>query len=266
MIIAFFIVYHKIIFYDDLLKKKTMYPYLFSIFKKHKNLIIGFSRKRDGSMKLTGDFLRDKTSFENRQRFFEKLGIKLSSIVSAGLIHSNNVQIVDIGDAGKIIPDTDGLITNSKGIFLSITVADCLPVFFYDDENKVIALSHAGWRGLHKNILQITVEKMNKSFGSKPQDILVGIGPSISKCHYEIGKDLKEKFDLTSREIFVKRKEKTFLDLKKVGEIQLLNVGIKKQNIEISQECTFCMPHKYFSYRRDKPKIVQAMIAVIGMK
>lgn len=230
---------------------------MFKIFQKYSNIILAISEKEDGAMKL---------SDENRRRFFKKFGIKDNLAVRADLVNGNAVGIVSNQQSGKIIKKTDGLITADKNLFLTITVADCLPVFVYDPKKEIIGLVHAGWRNLAGNILEKTIEKMSENFGSLPKDILVGIGPGISQCHFEVKEDVLKKFKHYFKNALIKRDDRVFLDLKKIAKIQLINSGIKEENIEISPECTFCLPEKYFSFRRDRPKTPQTMIAVIGIK
>jgi len=244
---------------------------MFANFEKYPNIITTVSRKKDGPMKF---------SPENRQRFLGKLGIDDKLTVRADLVHKDNVRIVSNEEAGKIIEKTDGLITADKNLFLTITVADCLPIFIYDPEKEIVGLIHGGWRSLAKNILAQTIERMTGNFGTLPKDILVGIGPGISQCHFEIKKDLLVEFEslwscqnsddrqnfgrtLLTR-ILLEKEGKSFLDLKKIAKIQLINSGVKEKNIEISPECTFCLSSKYFSHRRDKFKEIKTMMAVIG--
>lgn len=230
---------------------------MFKIFQKYSNIISAVSEKKDGTMKL---------SAENRRRFFKKFGIKDSLAVRADLVHKNNIEIVSRKQAGKIVKETDALITADKSLFLTITVADCLPIFIFDPEKEIIGLVHAGWRNLAGNILEKTIRKIHENFGSLPENILIGIGPGISQCHFEIKEDVLRKFKPYLKDVLIKRDDKTFLDLKKIAEIQLTNLGVKKQNIEISPECTFCLSDKYFSFRRDKSKRLQTMIAIIGRR
>lgn len=237
---------------------------LFSIFNKYQNLVIALSQKQDGLMKLSGDSLRDKEISENRKRFLNKLGVDSNSLVSANLIHANTIQTVATSNTGKTIAKTDGLIADNKNLFLSITVADCLPIFLYDFEKEIVGLIHGGWRSLAKDILPLAIRKLTNDFNSKPENILAGIGPGISQCHYEVKEDILTKFKSFPSNIFIKRNGKTFLDLKKVAELQLLNCGVKKKNIEVNPECTYCLSNKYFSYRRDKSEVLETMIAAIG--
>lgn len=231
---------------------------------KDKNLFIFISTKKGGSMKLSNDLSKNRIIEKNRTAFFKKIKIDKNLVVGAKLIHENNVQIVTKKQAGKSIVKTDGLITNEKNLFLTITVADCLPIFFYDTKKQIIALVHAGWRGLAKNILKKTVKKLIHDFQSKPEDILLKIGPGIDKCHFEVKKDVLDKFENFTNAI-LKKDKKTYLDLKKIAKQQLIDLGIKEKNIKINPDCTYCLKDKYFSYRRDKPKDLETMIIVFGM-
>lgn len=238
---------------------------LFSLFNKYQNLVIALSEKKDGSMRLLGNLIKDKIAIENRNKFLNNLGTNTKQLISASLINGNTVKIVSKKDRGQKIDKTDALITRDKDVFLSITVADCLPIFIYDYQKEIIALIHGGWRSLTQNILSSVIKKTFNEFNSRPENILAGIGPGISQCHFAIEKGVLEKFKLYSNAI-IKKGTKTFLDLKKIAQIQLINSGLKNENIEISPECTYCLDNKYFSYRRDKPTILKTMIAVIGMK
>ncbi len=238
----------------------------FEIFKNYPNLIYTVSEKKDGTMKLSGDLLKDKNIIKNREKFLEKFGIEDRLTIKADLVHGGNVEFVSIKESGKIIDKTDGLITTDKNLFLTVTVADCLPIFIYDPEKEIVGLIHGGWRNLAKDILAVAVGKMVKNFGSSSEDILVGIGPGISQCHFEVKNDVLAEFKPYLKEVLLKKEGKSFLDLKKIARIQLINSGIKEENIEISPECTFCLSDKYFSFRRVRPESPETMIAVIGRK
>lgn len=203
---------------------------------------------------------------ENRESFLRKLKVRERLTVRAGLIHRNRVKVVSLEDRAKTIEGADGLITANKNLFLTLTIADCLPIFIYDPAKEVVGLIHGGWRSLAKNILTAALEKMVKIFGSLPKDILFGIGPGISKCHFEVKEDLLEEFKYYLPEVLEKRNKKAYLDLKEIAKIQLINSGVREENIEISPECTFCLPRRYFSYRRDRPEELEVMLAVIGRK
>jgi len=223
---------------------------MFRIFKDCPNLILAFSEKSDGSMKFSN---------KNRERFFNRLGIDKNLIVRADLVHDNKVKLVSHKDAGKLIEKTDGLLTKDKNLFLVITTADCLPIFIYDPEKEIIGLIHGGWRSLANNILAKAVKDLSSN-------TLVGIGPGISQCHFEVKQDVLKAFKPYLKEILKEKDNKFFLDLKKGAKLLLMKLGIKEENIELNQECTFCLKDKYFSYRRDKPENVQTMLAIIAQK
>jgi len=191
--------------------KKNFYPY-FKVFDKYPNLVIGFSEKKHGPMKF---------SLKNRERFFNKLGIDKNSVIRADLVHKNKVALVSEKEAGCLIEKTDGLITKQKNIFLTITTADCLPIFIFNPKEEIIALVHAGWKSLASGILKNTIEKTGKH-------VVAGIGPGISQCHFKVGQDVLNFF-----KPYLKHALKgSFLDLKKIAKLQLMELGVK--NIDLS--------------------------------
>lgn len=224
------------------------------------NLFFKISLRSDGSMKLNNQ----NDSVANRQKFLKKISLNPNNIVSAELAHGNRVAIVGNDDLGTTIPQTDSLITNQKGIFLSITVADCLPIVLYNEQQQLIALLHAGWQGLDKEIIKEAVSKIKKEFQINPESLSAYIGPGIETCHYEVKKDLVDKF--STYDATKNRNGKYFLNLKKIAKKQLINLGIKSANVKTSSVCTYCQSDKYFSFRKDKTRPVQAMMVVAGFK
>ncbi|MFA6476636.1 MAG: peptidoglycan editing factor PgeF [Candidatus Paceibacterota bacterium] len=216
----------------------------------------GTSQKSDGQMSVYSD----DVSVENRKIFFKKLGLDPGKIVLAGLSHSSNVDLVGEESIGQKINNTDGLITNVPGIILTITSADCLPIFFFDKNKEVIGLAHAGWRGVESNIVSKVIEKMRSKFGSNPKDITVNIGPHIKSCHFEIKDDLVEKFS-QYKDFITTSDGVTNLDLSAIVREQLKDCGVNPDSINISSECTYCLPDKYYSFRRDKPEKVEVMVS-----
>lgn len=204
-------------------------------------------------------------SLINRKKFFEKLNLSPDNIVLAGLIHKDNITIVDGKNIGQKIENTDGLITSTPNVILAITVADCLPIYFFDKQNNIIGLAHAGWRGVEQKIAVKILKTMESRFDTDPKNVFVKIGPHIKNCHFEIKDDVKEKFKEYKN--FVKDIGGTmFLDLASVVSKQLKEEGVASENINVTDECTSCSPEKYYSFRRDHPKQVEAMIAYVVMK
>jgi YfiH family protein len=239
---------------------------MFSIFEKYPDLLCAFSEKKDGSMKFTKNGRRmnpDAQNIKNRNKFISSLGIQ--NLFWGKLSHGNNVKIINERLSLNVIDNCDGLITAEKNVFLSVTAADCLPIFLFEPEKEIVGMIHAGWRSLAKNILANAIRKICE-LGGKPENILAGIGPAICQSHYPVSPEVAEKFPSICIWTSEVQNGKVFLDLKKIAQFQLIDSGLKKENIEISPECTFELPEKYFSARRDKLKEIEAMIAVIGMK
>ena len=216
------------------------------------------SERNDRSMKL----LKSNINKENRSNFFRKINIAEKNVVSAEIVHGNKVAIVKKNQP-KIIRGVDALATTEK-IYLAVTVADCIPVYFYDEKNKIVGLAHAGWQGIAKGIIKNTVIKILE-LGGDVGNIKVVLGPGIKKCHFEIKEDTVDKFKKYPQFISLK-KDKIFVDLFGIVKKQLLDLKVKENNIFESGECTFENKKRYFSYRRDKPEVVEAMMAVIGME
>jgi YfiH family protein len=163
--------------------------------------------------------------------------------------------------ARGVYENCDALITNVRNIFLTVSIADCAPIFLFDPQSRAMGCVHAGWRGTEQGIVREAVFLMQNEFGSRVKDILAFIGPSAGQCCYEVGKEVAAKFE-SSRT--VRRDEKTFLDIKGMNKDQLLQAGVIEARIEVSDQCTICTPELYHSFRRDRDKSGR-MMGVIGM-
>jgi hypothetical protein len=212
----------------------------------------------------TGNGAMDAEIKNNRRNFLKQFGI-INDVAKTILVHGSKVFTATNENINGNIEQADSLITNKQELFLSLTVSDCLPVFFYDPVKKTVALAHAGWRGLDNGILKNTVAALVSEYGTNPKNLIVGIGPCICKDCYQIKEDLVDRFKEYPESI-IRKDNNIFLDLTLIAKTQLLSLGIADKNIEISAECTFRLSEKYFSYRRDKPELIEPMIAVIGMK
>lgn len=186
-------------------------------------------------------------------------GINKDGLVLSHQTHTNNVLVVDESHKGTGISkpsfqDVDGLITNKPGVALVTQYADCTPLLFCDPVKRVVATSHAGWRGTTKLIGKVTVDKMTELYGSNPKDIIVGIGPCILDCCYEVDSPVYKEFEkisfLNLEDIFTpKENGKYMLNLVKANFLILLNAGIKPENIDCSDICTCCNADKLHSHR-----------------
>lgn len=176
----------------------------------------------------------------------ESRAVKMKNTISMQQVHGTRIAHVDKDDIGKVIKSCDGLITNDPEVTLSIHVADCLPIFLYCPTTNSIGLVHAGWRGLEKEIIGKAVALLGK-------EVFVYIGPHICQKHYEIKNDVAEKFSKYPKAI-KKIKGRIYLDLAEVASEQLIKSGVKKENIQIDNKCTF-EEKTLASFRRDKSKV-----------
>lgn len=209
-------------------------------------------------------FNRDER--ENVLKNYELLcgcvGIDTNHLVLSKQTHTNNVMVVNKSHCGtgynkQSFEDIDGLITNEPGVALVTQYADCTPLIFCDPIKKVIATSHSGWRGTVQEIGKVTVKKMVTEFGCNPSDIIACIGPCIQKCCYEVDTPVLEEFKkltyLDLSKIFTdKGGGKYWLDMVEANKQILVNVGIKEENMDISDLCTNCNSDSLHSHRATK--------------
>lgn len=202
------------------------------------------------------------------QDLSEILNITRENIYTASQVHGVEVtRIIDqkVEDISKIAKD--GLITNRRGIVLATYHADCVPIYFYDKMKKVIGIAHSGWKGSLNNISKEMIDEFQNEFNSNLDDIIVAIGPSISSYCYEIGRDVemlfREKF-VDANNIIIIKDNKMYLDLWEINKINLLNIGIKEENIIESKFCTSCNNDILYSYRKENTK--NRMIAAIALR
>ena len=186
----------------------------------------------------------------NHNILADELKYKKESLVHMRQIHSDIVHLVNDNDNFSNPPTCDALITNKKNTPLMVMVADCSPILFYDEKQKVIAVAHAGRQGAFKNIVQNVIESFKNNFNSNVKDIHVSIGASIGKCCYEVGSEIYAEVKELGLEYLIYKKDDNFyLDVTQILKNQLLTCGIKRNNLEICDECTKCNSDKYFSYR-----------------
>jgi len=246
-----------------MLKKVKPGYYFLEKFAGRKNLIHGFSTRPWGDMRVKKS-LREN---QNLDRFLGLFAQKTQNLVMMNQVHRDRVQVVGQKDRGRILPRTDGIISDQEGIILGVRTADCLPILFYDQKKKVVGAAHAGWRGVLKKIARSMIEKM-KSLGCRPQDILVGIGPHIEACCYIVPQARVAKF----QQVFGDLKGMVFeddqglhLNLTLPTIAQLVETGVLEEKIEFGSICTSCRRREFFSFRRDTQATFGEMVGIIGL-
>lgn len=198
------------------------------------------------------------SKYLNLMHFFgdKNSSLNWENIITAEQIHGNKVAITK-DNKTRFIKGYDGMVTN-KPLLLGIRTADCLPIFFFDPKNKVIAAIHAGWKGLYEGIIKNGIDEMKK-LRCNPVNIKVAIGPHIQVCCYSISRQRMQKFE----NLFAEQRLKSwYLNLSKVALYQLESLGVVASNIEISDICTSCND-QFWSFRRNGKKAGR-MINVIG--
>lgn len=167
-------------------------------------------------------------------------------------IHNRNLSLIK---SKKFYQNSDGLVSNKKSV-LEIRTADCMPIFIYAPNSKIIAALHVGWRGLYKGIIFKTA-KLLESLDKKINTMFVSIGPHIGVCCYEVSYELifkfEKKFKLKKSFYDIKNK-KYFLNLSNIVNLEFIALGFSKFNIEDTQVCTKCNL-EFASYRRNKTKL-----------
>ena len=218
-------------------------------------------------------------------------GRKSWPLVSLRQIHSDLIYRVDR------IPEHplagDGLVTDTPGLLLAVQTADCLPIILVDRKRRAIGVFHAGWRGTVKRIAEKGVGEMRKYFKSDPRNLVAAIGPGVQGCCYEVGEEVRTKFETQfayATSLFREVKEsdpvrekypllfltarapghselpvKLFLDLVEANRRQLLDAGVLAKNIDTAAPCTACHTELLFSFRAEKG-VTGRMMAAAGIR
>jgi YfiH family protein len=255
----------------------------------------GVSRPYGGSALNLG-FTKQDTPADverNRALFMKELDVANASTVLITLrqIHSDLIHRVESQPEHSL--SGDGLITDTPGLLLAILTADCLPVIVADKKNRAVGVFHAGWRGTVKRIVEKGVGEMQRYFGSDPSNMIAVIGPSVQSCCYQVGEEVRQKFEAQfsyATELFREVKESDpvrekypmlfltarapghselpvniFLDLVEANRRQLIDAGVPAKSIDTSSPCTACHTDLLFSHRAEKG-VTGRLMAVVGVR
>lgn len=227
----------------------------------------GVSRNEFATMNLSFSRGDDKEAVStNFKLMADALDTTCDNMVMTHQTHTANVleATPDMGGMGITRPlgysDIDGLITHHTDICLVTSYADCVPLYFVDTRNRVIGLSHSGWRGTAANICRNTVNKMEQLYNSQPEDIVTFIGPSICNECYEVSSDLLEPFGRNysaeeMKKIFQPKDNGKFqLNLHYANFLNMKKAGIPTANIYVTDVCTCCNSDVLFSHRQSNGK------------
>jgi len=216
----------------------------------------GCSQAPWDSLNLGGTVGDDKQRvLENVNRALSALDRAPGSIYDVWQVHGVNVAIAEAPrpvDALHLEADT--ILTNTPGITLLMRFADCVPIFLNDPVRKVVGISHAGWMGTVRGTVRFAVEAMQARFGSKPGDILAGIGPSIGPDHYEVGPDVvaqvRQSFGQSAASLLEERAGATHFNLWAANRLTLEKAGVRQ--VELAGLCTACHTGDWYSHRAER--------------
>jgi len=176
---------------------------------------------------------------ENRKIACRTLNI--DTLASLCQCHSNNV----VEASPEESPQADALITNKPKLGLLILHADCQAAIIYDPINHALANVHCGWRGNVQNIYAQTISQMIGRYGSRPEELLVGISPSLGPTASEF-RHYRDEFP----NCYWDFQTNDYFNLWELSRYQLISVGVLPHHIEVAGICTYSNPDDYFSYRR----------------
>ncbi|MBI4372104.1 MAG: polyphenol oxidase family protein [Candidatus Omnitrophica bacterium] len=229
--------------------------YTFRAFRKYK-AIAGFSTRRY-RVNFTPES-RNSITIAHRKAFCDSIGVPFDHVVCLEQVHGANIVRLGAGEGGKgtrsnadVIKGTDAALTDEPGITLAIRSADCVPLFFLDARHRAIGMAHIGWRGASERLASKVVQAFRRQFLSKPNDLIIGIGPTIRSCCYEVGSEFRDVFG----HFIVKREAGFYFDL--VGWVleELRSEGIEAKQVRDSLFCTSCLNDEFPSYRKESTNV-----------
>lgn len=200
-----------------------------------------------------------------RSRIAHALDVSPERMFFPSQVHGTTILKVTARTTKEELLDTDALISNEKGICISVMSADCVTILLYDQRHHAVGAVHSGWRGTVARILEKTLNRMSIEFGTVGGDVIAAIGPSVCQDSYEVGEEVIEEvqrsFGSESGLLLAQPRNKAKLDLWKANKIQLTSFGVPDNQIEISDLCTIKHNHHFFSARMgDKGRFAAGIV------
>lgn len=196
---------------------------------------------------------------ENRQRLARRIGLAADRIIIPHQTHGTRVRAIDgdfltlpLARRAALLEGVDAVMTCLPDVCVGVSTADCIPVLLADPVGHAVAAVHAGWRGTVGRIVMRVVAEMGRVYGSRPSDLVAAIGPGISLRAFEVGQDVYGHFAAEGFEMdkITARHDKWHIDLPLCNQMQLLEAGVRTENIFNSGICTYHHADQYFSARR----------------
>ena len=176
------------------------------------------------------------------------LGIDAGKIYMPIQKHTDKIAFIESRFSPLI---ADALITKEHGVFIGVQVADCVPILLYETTKGIMAAVHAGWRGTAGAILQKTIRAVVDRYNCLEENICIALGPAIRGCCYNVDFDVMHAVSRATGpgDYAVNKAGKYCLDLPRANRCQALSMGVPEKNVWLSEDCTFCRPDMYYSYR-----------------
>ncbi len=184
-------------------------------------------------------------------------------LIRLSQMHKDGCVVVSRQEPLQKSYQADAVFTDRDDVFISVQVADCLPIFLVNPTSKVVGLVHAGWRGTLMGVTQAALRKAQTEMGCRSEDFVALLGPCIRSCCYEVSDEVAILFDKNC--IPRSRQGRARLDLICANVKQLTECGVKQDIISVGQECTCCRADLFFSHRRE-PEAAGRMIGFMGLK
>lgn len=204
---------------------------------------------------------------QNRARVAGALGVAETRLYLPSQVHKTRIVEVTAHTTKEELMETDALITAEPGIAIAVMSADCVPILIYDRRNRAVGAIHSGWRGTVARILEKTLQTMHTRYGTRGEDVLAAIGPSVSQDSYEVGeevvREVTQAFGNGSGLLIPQPQNKAKLDLWRANTLQLLAFGVRQADIEVSSLCTVKNNNHFFSARKgDSGRFAAGIILV----
>lgn len=208
----------------------------------------------------------------NRNRFKAAVGAPEATLVTAKQIHSADVRSIENHEDAQSDPQPgDALTANLSNLLLGIQTADCMPIVMVDTRTRAFAGVHAGWRGTFQEIVVRTIERMQQAYGSRPADLHAALGPAICAENFEVGPEVLEQFrsKFSYADALISHEQPTgkgHIDLNRCNAQQLIDAGVRAENIYDSALCTVARNDLFFSYRKERghERYVGRLMCVVG--
>ena len=187
---------------------------------------------------------------ENRRRFATALGGDPARLVGCWQVHRDDVLVVeDDFDPNGPRPNVDIQVTDRPGWLLSLRFADCVPLLMVHPRRRVVAAVHSGWRGTRIGAAATAIRVLRERYGAEPEGLLVGIGPSIGPCCYEVGEEVAAQFADRPQAIIRNGRPRPHLDLWALNRQLVVGAGVPPEQLQSSELCTRCHADRFFSHR-----------------